>query len=224
MQADAGYLTPPVVSQVRLDGESLQISGAAPASSRVRLATPEGKALFADADSKGFWGLTTPRGTQPQIYGLSATTGGRTVQSEGYLLLTPDGEAALLWAGAGALRVGRAGRNDMDAVDFDREGGAVISGRAPAGAALSVHVDGRKLAEGRADARGRYVLSLTQALPAGRRQIDVFGDATENPVEIDATPAAALSSGPFRAAATPAGLRIDWMTPGGGVQSTILLK
>ena len=170
---------------MRLDGESLQISGSAPGSSQVRLATPEGKALFAEADAKGGWRLATPRGSQPQIYGLSATGGGRTVQSEGYLLLTPDGEAALLRAGTGALRVGRTGKNDLDAVDFDREGGAVVS---------------------------------------GRRQIDVFGDATENPVEIEATPAAALSSGPFRAAAVAAGLRVDWMTPGGGVQSTILLK
>ena len=55
-------------------------------------------------------------------------------------------------------------------------------------------------------------------------QIDVFGDATENPVEVDATPAPALASGPFRAAAAAGGLRVDWMTPGGGVQSTILLK
>ncbi|MBS0489729.1 MULTISPECIES: hypothetical protein [unclassified Phenylobacterium] len=209
---------------MRLDGDSLRISGSAPGSSRVRLATPQGQALFVDADSKGVWRLAAPRGTQPQIYGLSATGGGRTVQSEGYLLLTPDGEAALLRAGTGALRVGRTGKNDLDAVDFDREGGAVVSGRAPAGAALSVHIDGRKFAEGRADGRGRYVLALTQPLEPGRRQIDVFGDATENPVEVDATPAPALASGPFRAAAVAGGLRVDWMTPGGGVQSTILLK
>ena len=87
---------------MRLDGDSLRISGSAPGSSRVRLATPQGQALFADADSKGVWRLAAPRGTQPQIYGLSATGGGRTVQSEGYLLLTPDGEAALLRAGTGA--------------------------------------------------------------------------------------------------------------------------
>ena len=56
------------------------------------------------------------------------------------------------------------------------------------------------------------------------RTTTFFGDATENPVEVDATPAPALASGPFRAAAVAGGLRVDWMTPGGGVQSTILLK
>lgn len=223
-QADAGYLAPPHVTAARLDGETLRLSGEAPAGSRVRLATPEGQALFAEVDSKGTWRLAVPRSAQPRIFGLSATAGGRLVQSEGYLLLTPEGEAALLRAGAGALRVGRAGKNDIDSVDFDREGGAVVSGRAPAGAALSLHVDGRKVAEGRADAKGRYVLAMTQPLELGSRQVDVFGDATENPVMVEATPAAALSSGPFRASAVAAGLRVDWMTPGGGVQSTILLK
>jgi hypothetical protein len=223
-QADAGYLTPPQVTAARVEGDTLRLTGSAPPSSRVRLATPEGQAMFADADSKGDWRLSMPRGAQPRIFGLSAVTGGRTVQSEGYLLLTPEGEAALLRAGAGAVRVGRAGKNDIDAVDFDREGGAIVSGRAPAGAALSVHVDGRKLAEGRADTKGRYVLAMTQPLESGPRQIDVFGDATENPVVIETSPAAALSSGPFRASSVSAGLRIDWMTPGGGVQSTILLK
>lgn len=223
-QSDAGYLAPPRVTAARLEGETLRLSGEAPAGARVRLATPDGQALFAEVDSKGAWRMVVPRGDQPRIFGLSAASGGRTVQSEGYLLLTPEGEAALLRAGAAALRVGRAGKNDIDAVDFDREGGAVVSGRAPAGAALSLHVDGRKVAEGRADAKGRYILAMTQPLEPGSRQVDVFGDATENPVMVEATPAAALSSGPFRAAAVAAGLRVDWMTPGGGVQSTILLK
>jgi hypothetical protein len=101
----------------------------------------------------------------------------------------------------------------------------VVSGRAPAGAALSIHIDGRKFGEGRAGQDGRYALSLTQQpLTPGAHQIDVFGDATENPVMVDASPAPALSDGPFRAASVAAGLRIDWMTPGGGAQSTILLK
>ena len=224
-QPDAGYLVPPSVSKAEIGAEGLRISGLAPANARVRLATPEGKALFAEADGKGAWSLMLPAAPQARIFGLSATAGGRLVQSEGYLLSTPEGEVAMLRAGTGAQRIGRAGKNGVDAVDFDREGGAVVSGRAPAGAALSIHIDGRKLAEGRADAKGRYALPLTQQpLDAGRHQIDVFGDATENVVVVEATPAAPLSSGPFRTAAVAAGLRIDWMTPGGGVQSTILVK
>ena len=223
-QGDVGYQAAPMVRAVQAGGGTLRLEGSAPANSKVRLATPQGQAVFADAGDKGAWSISLPALGEARIFGLSASAGDRTVQGEGYLLLTPEGEAVLLRAGAGALRVGRNGKNTLDAVDFDREGGAVISGRAPAGALLSIHVDGRKLAEGRADAKGRYAIALTQQPLSGRRQIDVFGDATENPVTLDITPAPPLAAGPFRASAVDAGLRIDWMTPGGGAQSTVLLK
>jgi len=223
-QPDPGYFTAPRVTDARPEGARLRIMGQAPANSRVRLATPEGQAAFADADSKGVWTMALPTSPQARIFGLSASVGDRAVQSEGYVLVTPTGEPVLLRAGAGALRLG-AGASGVDAVDFDREGGAVVSGRAPAGAALSIHIDGRKFGEGRAGQDGRYALALTQQpLTPGAHQIDVFGDATENPVMVDASPAPTLSDGPFRAANVAAGLRVDWMTPGGGAQSTILLK
>ena len=223
-QPDPGYFTAPRVTNARTEGSRLRLTGQAPANSKVRLATPEGEAVFADADSKGAWSLALPASDQARIFGLSASMGDRAVQGEGYVLITPSGEPVLLRAGGGALRLG-AGASGVDAVDFDREGGAVVSGRAPAGAALSIHIDGRKFGEGRAGQYGRYALALTQQpLTPGAHQIDVFGDATENPVMVDASPAPALSEGPFRAASVAAGLRIDWMTPGGGAQSTILLN
>jgi hypothetical protein len=40
---------------------------------------------------------------------------------------------------------------------------------------------------------------------------------------VQVTPAAPLAQGPLRSQLTSAGLRVDWMTPGGGVQSTILV-
>jgi len=42
-------------------------------------------------------------------------------------------------------------------------------------------------------------------------------------VAFQVTPAAPLVDGPLRSQLTSAGLRVDWMTPGGGVQSTILV-
>lgn len=222
---EAAYLPPPSVTATRADGAKLVLTGTAPADARVRLAAPEGEASFSTANSKGAWTLDLPATTEPRIFGLSATAGARQLQAEGYVLITPAGEAVVLRAGTGAVRVGRTGKNGLDAVDFDREGGAVVSGRAPAGAALSIHIDGRQLAEGRADASGRYAAPLTQQpLAGGMHQIDVFGDATENTANIDTTPAPPLANGPFRATSVPAGLRIDWMTPGGGAQSTIILK
>lgn len=221
--AEAAYLAPPSVTAAQVRADDLLVLGQAPAGSRVRLATPAGEAVFAVTDGQGAWSLSLPLSTEARIYGMSSTSGPRTIQGEGYLLITPAGEPVLLRAGAGALRIG-ARANGLEAVDFDREGGAVVSGRAPAGASLSVHVDGRQSADGRADAGGRYAVSLTQPLPPGPHQVDVFGDATENAVTVDANAAGPLASGPFRATPVAAGLRIDWMTPGGGVQSTLLLK
>ena len=40
---------------------------------------------------------------------------------------------------------------------------------------------------------------------------------------IATSPAAPLVYGPVRADRTPMGWRIDWMTPGGGVQTTLLI-
>ncbi len=223
--AQAGYLTPPAVATATVRSGQVVLTGSAPAKSRVRLATPQGQAIFADTDDKGAWALVLPAVAEPRIFGLSATTTAqRTAQGEGYLLITATGEATLLRAGAGAVRIGRQGRSGVDAVDFDRDGGAVVSGRAPANAALSVHVDGDRMAEGRADADGRYAISLPRPISAGSHQIDVFGDAAENSVTIDAGPAAPISNGPFHSAPVAGGLRIDWMTPGGGVQSTLLLE
>lgn len=222
--SQAGYLAPPMVTSARIGPTEIALAGTAPPSARVRLATPQGDAVFADADAKGVWSLALPGAPDARIFGLSAAVADRTAQSEGYLLLTPTGEAVMLRAGAGALRIGRGGRSGVDAVDFDREGGAVVSGRAPANAELRIHIDGDQTAEGRADAKGHYAVSLAQPIGAGVHQIDVFGDAAENSVSIDARPAAPISEGPFRLAAVPGALRIDWMTPGGGVQSTLLLE
>jgi hypothetical protein len=222
---EAGYIRPPAVTSARPEGTTLVLAGTAPAKAQVRLATPDGQSTTAAADDQGTWRLAVPLSPEARIFGLSATAGGRTIQAAGYLLLTPAGEAVLLRAGAGALRVGRVGgRSGVDAIDFDREGGAVVSGHAPANAPLSIHIDGDQTADGRADGEGRYAIAVPEPIAPGAHQIDVFGDAAENSVTIDTRPAAPISSGPFRSAAVAGGLRVDWMTPGGGVQSTLLLE
>ncbi|WP_309645028.1 hypothetical protein [Phenylobacterium sp.] len=223
-EGTAPVIVPGASPQAPVEAAGLRLSGSAPPNARIRLATPAGETAFADADAKGLWTLKLAGSTAARIYGLSAVSGARTAQGEGYVLITPQGEPVLLRAGAGALRIGARGPNGLDAVDFDREGGAVVSGRAPAGAALSVHIDGRQTADGRADSSGRYAIALTQPIPPGAHQIDVFGDATENAVTIDSAAAPPMADGPFRAVQVASGLRIDWMTPGGGAQSTLLLK
>ena len=221
--ADAGYSAPPEITGVQPGGGRVMLTGKAVPGSTVRLATPQGGAMEATADAQGGWRLTAAATPQGGLYALSERLGGHAVQAEGYVLVTPRGDGALLRAGAGAIRLGpKLPLAGVTAVDFDRAGAAVVSGRGPAGGAISARLDGRKVGESRIDPQGRFAIALLTTLGPGSHSIKVFGESVDASVTVDASPAAPLTSGPIRATATSGGLRVDWMTPGGGVQSTVL--
>jgi hypothetical protein len=110
-------------------------------------------------------------------------------------------------------------------VDFDRGGGLEVSAAVAPGATVILRLDGRQAAEGRADAQGRYKASLGSPTPIrpGTHQVQVFGDGFSDQAVVQVSPAAPLAQGPLRSQLTSAGLRVDWMTPGGGEQSTLLI-
>ncbi len=221
--ADSAYTQSPRVTGAQFAAASVTLSGQASPGARVRLGPPEGEARYAQADGEGKWALALPVMAEPRIFGLSATAEGRQLQSEGYLILTPSGKAAVLRAGAGALRLDPQPAASIGAFDFDQQGGAVVSGRAPAGATVMLRLDGFQVAEGRADAGGRFSISLTSPITAGPHRLEMLGDGFSARVSVDASRAAALEGGPFRSVAMAGGVRADWQTPGGGVQSTLIL-
>ncbi|MFI4966903.1 MAG: hypothetical protein ACHP9T_16250 [Caulobacterales bacterium] len=221
----ASYLAPPRVDAVRSTANGVVLSGAAPAGGKVRLATPAGQATFTTADPRGRWTMVLPPAVEPRIFGLSVTTGQRQAQAEGYVLVTPAGQAALLRAGAGALRIDPPLRPGLRAIDFDRGGGLEVSATAPPGATVIVRLDDRQVAEGRANPSGRYEASLGTPTPIrpGTHKVQLFGDGFSDQAVVEVSPAAPLAEGPLRSQLTSAGLRVDWMTPGGGEQSTLLI-
>jgi hypothetical protein len=222
---DVSYLEPPSVDAVSMGANGPVLSGAAPAGGKVRLATPAGGAMFTTAGPQGRWSLGLPPATEARIFGLSVTTGQRQAQAEGYVLVTPTGQAALLRAGAGAVRIDPQARSGIRAIDFDRGGALEVSMAVPPGATVIMRLDGRQVAEGRADAKGRYEVSLGSPTPIrpGAHQLQVFGDGFSDQATVQLSPASPLAEGPLRSQLTPAGLRVDWMTPGGGEQSTLLV-
>jgi hypothetical protein len=225
---EPAYLAPPGVSKVQLTARGVILSGSGPPRGRVRLASPAGQAQLADVDDKGRWTISLGAVPEPRIYGLSATIGGRSAQAEGYVLVTPQGQAALLRAGAGARRIDGPGKFGLRAIDFDRGGGVEISAAAPAGANVLLHFDGRLTTQGDADAAGHYDASLpgpgsTTEIRPGSHEVQVSGNGFSDTVTFQVSPAAPLAQGPLRSQITHAGLRLDWLTPGGGVQSTILV-
>ena len=61
-------------------------------------------------------------------------------------------------------------------------------------------------------------------VPPGRHRIEIQGEGFALTGIVDATPAAPPQGAAFQATLTPLGLRIDWLTPGGGLQSTLILS
>ena len=188
------------------------------------LSTPAGEMVFNVADQKGAWRLVLPAPTQVRLFGLSMIDDHQTIQAEGYLALTPRGEVAQLRAGAGAKVFGpHAAGVHVLAVDFDRKGGAVVSGTAPPRAALTVMVDGASRGATAADDAGDFSVALNEPLAAGDHRLQVQGAGLSAESLITKSPAQPITNPPFHAIALQNGWRVDWMTPAGGLQSTILL-
>jgi len=222
--AEAGYIAPPRVESVQRTSDGVTLAGVAAHGADVRLRSPAGEVVTGRADAEGRWKLTVANAPGVRLFGLSTSDKGRTVQAEGYVMVADSGEVALLRAGAGAKRLAAGSSSPrILAVDVDREGGAVVSGVAAPGAGLNVRVDRVTRGGGRADDEGRFFISLTDALAPGVHDIQVAGDGGETAVSLALTAPETLVSGPVRAVRAPQGWRVDWMTPGGGIQTTLLI-
>jgi hypothetical protein len=223
---DPGYRAPPEMTGLThgADG-AVALQGRAMPSAQVRLASPAGARVETTADGSGAWSAALGPVSEPTLYGLSAEAGGRRVQAEGYVAVMPGlPTVALLRAGAGAraLDAGRTGLRIL-AIDMDGAGVAVVSGRAGANAPLRIMVDGAMAMEGRAEAGGRFSLTLPKALPPGPHRIQVMTMTGVTQADLQASAPRTPPEGPYLA--TPQGVnwRIDWITPGGGPQTTLLL-
>jgi len=220
-QDEAAYLPPPVVDQVSAEAGATRLGGQATAGAKVRLASPGGAELATTAEG-GRWSLAVPGAGAPRVFGLSQSLEGRTTQAEGYVFLGADGGGWLLRSGGAARPLGSAPARGL-VIDYDRSGGAVVSGPGPAGALLVAQLDGRRAGEGRADPKGRFEIRLNGPAPMGESRLRVFGEGLNLETRIRLSPPAPLTAGPVRAEDRGQGLRIDWMTPGGGVQTTQIL-
>ena len=221
--AEAGYLAPPEVVSARLDGQAVRIEGSSAPGAQVRIAPPRGEPIFVKADVAGRWRATLTPSQPVHLFGLSMTDGSRAAQAEGYVMMTAEGRVAQLRAGAGALSLAPASAGPrILAMDYDRDGGAVVSGTAAPGAALGLRIDRARRGETKADRRGRFSISLPEPLTMGAHEVEVAGEGGEDLLRADITPAGPISPGPYVGQRTPYGWRVDWMPPGGGVQTTLI--
>lgn len=220
---EAGFETAPHILKVQaLPGGGLILHGDAAARSPIRLASPDGRVFESQTDAKGVWIMRLPTVGAPGLFGLSSRAAGRAVQAEGYVALLPEPvpAVALLRGGAGAVRIAdpRAGLR-IEALDVDASGSAVVSGFAAPGAPLSAGMDGTAAGQGTADTDGAFSISLGQPL-TGAVTVRAGSDAAT--VTVGGVRPVRPAAGPYAISRLPAAWRIDWMTPGGGLQATIL--
>ena len=222
--AERAYRPPPATAMVeRLATGGVRLGGVADPGALIRLATPRGAVLTTVADPAGGWVLFAPSAAEPRLFGLSMTQSDRTIRAEGYLVLTPQATAAQLRAGAGAWVLNpTAASARIEAVDFDRKGGAVISGRGAPREHLGLSIDGALRGRFVAGPDGRFSLPLDEPLAPGARRLEITGAHGGSGLVVAISPAAPLDKSAFRATPTPSGWRIDWLPPGGGVQTTVL--
>ncbi|MBI5939912.1 MAG: hypothetical protein HY859_05740 [Caulobacterales bacterium] len=220
--AEAGYLQAPRVVTIRPVRGGLALAGTAAPGARIRLGTPTGELRYASASETGRWTIVIPPSGDLRLFGVSMTVGARTVQAEGYLAVTPGGRAAQLRAGAGALVLAPPSRRPLIlALDFDRDGAAMVSGVGTVGAEIGLRLDRAAAGGATIDRQGRYRFALVRTMASAGHVLEISGAGGEQVLTISAGRPAPLGQ-PFRAERVQGAWRIDWMTPGGGVQSTVL--
>jgi hypothetical protein len=217
------HQTPELLGGSKTANGGMQLFGSASPGAAVRLASPSGAQAFGTADPGGVWRLTLAPSSEPRLLGLSMSDKGQVVQAVGYLFVAPDGAVARLRTGGGTQATAPAtpGLAAL-ALDYDNQRAATLSGVGAPHETVFVRVDGVERSQVRADAGGRFVAPL-QPLTAGSHEFVVMG-ATQQihftaTVDTPQTPASA----PYAAKREGEGWRIDWRTPGGGGQTTLIL-
>ena len=224
-EAETAYREPPrVTGATRQPGGGIVLRGVSPPSSRVRLASPTGALVSVTSEPDGEWRARLTAGGSVHLFGVAAIENGRTMQAEGYLAVTPEGLVAQLRAGAGARVLAAPGPLRILSLDFDRKGGAVLSGGGRAGDAVSILADGALRGRANVDADGYFTLALQEPLTQGLHRMEVVDGADRIGTSANVTAAEPLINEPFRANRIAEGWRIDWITPGGGAQTTLLLS
>lgn len=226
-QDQAGYSPPPrFTSALRLGDGQIELGGLAEPNAPIRLTSPDHTIYPASADAKGLFSLTLPAATTARLFGLSETVSGRVIQGEGYLavLPAPGRAAALLRAGGGAHAPGATSDAPaLAAVDFDSGGGALVSGVAHPGSTLKLTLDGQSGGDSRADAQGRFSFALAAVLNPGDHDVTVQSSSGQADAHFSVSPSGPISGLPFRGERQAGDWRIDWLTPAGGEQTTLII-
>ncbi len=224
-QASDYVVAPTVQTAVHTSDAMVTLTGRAAPDSIVRLSSPEGQSWGMTSGPDGAWSFTIPVSREPRMLALTAERAGRDVHAEGAVILLPAGALAgvVARAGYGALAVANpVARPVIVGLDFDGGGGAVASGMAKPGSTVRLFVDDEAAGSGKADAMGRFATpAVNRPLTLGAHRVQV--QTPEGAADLQLlVKASAPLNGVYRATREDGAWRLDWRTPGGGQQSTLI--
>ncbi len=228
-----GYTHAPVITAIAAAGHDfIEISGTAPADSRVRFAFTDPlrsgvQAVGVTADAQGRFRAEVPIAAGGGLYDLTVDDGGRPRQAEGRLFVPPGrpDKAVLMRSGSASRLLQPQGTGIMVA-DYDAAGAFTLSGRTAPNAAVTVIVNDEIRALVQSDAQGVFEAATQVPQPGPAPQavnviVQVDKASFTRSVQVIGVSGGGASD---RVSGTPDGWRVDWRLPGGGSQSTLVFK
>ncbi len=190
--AETAFLVRPSFDVVRVSRDcTAVIAGRAAPGALVTVKTPEGEIGRVTADARGEWAMVPdlPLKGGTRELGLSAELPGqKAVESDSVVVvvvpdcrpgqpvsgeqviavLTPQhGASRLLQVPGDERGLPQARGLSLDTVDYDEKGELVLSGRAAPNSTVQTYVNNQPVGTAIADAKGRWQLQLSEAVPPG---------------------------------------------------------
>ncbi len=220
----AGYWRAPEITGVDQAGSNMfVVMGQTIANARVRFGYSGQRAVGVTSDSKGRFRAELPSSPEGGLFDLSTEDGGRSMHADGRLFIPAGapGKAVLMRPGAPSLAL----FNDImpvAVIDYDRAGALAIAGRVAPTTTVEVILNGEIRARTTSDDRGFYTATTqidppeeTEAantlsiMAGGKETVRNFNDSL-------------MATDTDRITRFADGWRIDWVLPGGGMQTTLV--
>ncbi len=219
-----GYSRAPQIEAiVPDDAGNVTASGRAAPDGRVRFLYGGQRAIGVTADSKGRFKADLPVGGQGELFDVSVDDGGRLMQAEGRLFVPPSNpqKAVMLRPGLPSQPV-HGDADPISILDFDNTGALVLTGKVAPRTEVTLGVDGQGITTATSDATGLYYMQVHVAPPAAGAKIslNVQAGSVNAQRAFDFSPADPKAGD--RITPADSGWRVDWVLPGGGMQTTVV--
>jgi hypothetical protein len=220
----AGYWRAPEITGVDQAGSNMfVVTGQTIANARVRFSYAGNRAVGVTSDSKGRFRAELPSGPNGGLFDLSTEDSGRSMHADGRLFIPAGapGKAVLMRPGAPSLAL----FNDLTAVaviDYDRAGALAIAGRVAPTTAIEVVLNGEIRARTTSDDRGFYTATTQIAPPNETEAANSLSIMAGGKEAVRYFKDSRIAGEDDRITRFEDGWRVDWVLPGGGMQTTLV--